>query len=215
MKESLRERRKTMKNKTVKTQELTNNGQDWLRVTLDGRDFDLPFKQIGDRKVAFLDISGQVDFIEQMADLLVEQIQETGLGFDTLLNPVAKSNALAHAIASRLMKTVNPALTSTVVARKSKPGEHHLVEADYKSVTTNGSQTLYLTDEEAKSLQGRSVLLVDDVYGAGGTTKALEELLAKAGAKKAGHVVCAVEKQPDLPKDLIYLYELPSYPAQS
>ncbi len=203
-----------MKNQTVKTKELTIDGQDWLRVTLANKDFDLPFKRIGDRKVAFLDISGQVDLIEHMADLLVEQIQETGIQFDTLLNPVSKSNALAHAIAARLMKTVNPALCATVVARKAKPGEHHQVEADYKSVTTNGIQTLYLTDEDAKSLQGRKVLLVDDVYGAGGTTKALEELLTKAGAKKAGHVVCAVEKQPDLPEDLIYLYELPSYPAQ-
>lgn len=204
-----------MKNQTVQTKELAIDGQDWLRVTLANKDFDLPFKRIGDRNVAFLDISGQVDLIEHMADLLVDQIQQAGIQFDTLLNPVSKSNALAHAIAVRLMKTTNPALSATVVARKAKPGEHHQVEADYQSVTTNGIQTLYLTDEDAKSLQGRKVLLVDDVYGAGGTTKALEELLTKAGAQKAGHVVCAVEKQPHLPEDLIYLYELPSYPAQN
>lgn len=210
----LRKEEKNMKNKMVKTQELTSNGQNILRVTLSQKDFDLPFKIIGSNKVAFLDVSGQADLIEHMADLLVEQMKEAGLEFDTILNPVSKSNALAHAIAIRWMKAVNPAMTSTVVARKAKPGEHHMVEAEYKSVTTNGFQTLYLTEDDAENLEGKKILLVDDVYGAGGTTRALEELIAQAKAMKAGHVVCAAEKQPELPEDLIYLYDLPSYPVK-
>ena len=192
----------------VKTQEIVKDGNEFLRVTLGDTDFDLPFKMISGIKVAFLDISGQHLMIEKSADLLVERLKEEGVKFDTILNPVAKSNALAHAIAVRWEKDVDPTLTHTVVARKSK-GEPHKVEASYKSVTTATEQSLYITDDDVEYLKGKSGLLVDDVFGGGGTTKALKELVEKAGATVAAHAVVAIEDSPKVPADIIYLYVLP------
>ncbi len=88
---------------------------------------------------------------------------------------------MAHAIAVRWAEQVNPELTHTVVARKAKGGEHHAVEASYKSVTTSVEQSLYLTDDDVAYMNGKKVLLVDDVYGGGGTTKALKSLVEQAG----------------------------------
>ena len=192
----------------VKTQEIVKGENEFLRVTLGDTDFDLPFKLISGNKVAFLDISGQHLMIERSADLLVERLKEAGAEFDTILNPVAKSNALAHAIAVRWENEVDPSLTHTVVARKSK-GEPHKVEASYKSVTTSVEQSLYLTDDDVEFIKGKKVLLVDDVFGGGGTTKALRELVEKAGATVSAHAVCAIEDSPNVPEDLIYLYVLP------
>ena len=86
---------------SVKTQVVTVGDKEYLRVTLEDKVFDLPFVMIGGNKVAFLDISGQVSMNEKSADLLVKKMLEAGVTFDTILNPVAKSNALAHAIAVR------------------------------------------------------------------------------------------------------------------
>lgn len=203
----------TITKSKIKEEEIQINGQDYLRVTLENEDFDLPFKVIGSNKVAFLDLSGQVKLVEKAADLLVEELLVSPLKFDTILNPVAKSNALAHAIAIRLLKAGKLGFEKTVVARKAKPDEHHSVEVEYRSVTTPISQTLYLTDEDAEFIKGKKVLLVDDVYGQGGTSKALKELVEKAGGKTVAQIMAAAEKRENLPEDLLFLFDLPSYPV--
>ena len=202
-----------MRKDLVPTEEVTVNGADYLRVTIGGKDFDLPFKILSGYKVAFLDISGQVDMNEHNADMLVDEIKKRGVHFDTILNPAAKSNALAHAIAVRWAKEVDPSLTYTVVARNGKVGETYAVQASYSSVTTVSEKVMYLTDDDALYLKGKKVLLLDDVFGGGGTTRALKELVEKAGATVAAHAVVAIEEGPNVPDDLIYLYTLPVYEA--
>ncbi len=193
----------------IKTQMISVGDKEFLRVTLDDKEFDLPFVMISGNKVAFLDVSGQVSMIEKTADLLVAKMIEAGVTFDTILNPVAKSNALAHAIAVRWAAQVDPSITHTVVARKAKSGDKHAVEASYKSVTTTVEQTLYITDEDVAYMKGKKILLVDDVYGGGGTTKALRSLVEQTGATISGHAVAAVEDGGTYPEGLVYLYALP------
>ena len=50
---------------------------------------------------------------------------------------------------------------------------------------------------------------MDDVFGGGGTTKALRELARKAGAEVSAHAVVAVEQGSAHPDGLFYLFELP------
>ncbi len=202
-----------MRQDLVPSKEVTVNGADYLRVTIGGKDFDLPFKILSGYKVAFLDISGQVEMNESNADMLVEEMKKRGVKFDTIMNPAAKSNALAHAIAVRWAKEVDPSLTYTVVARNGRPGEHYEVEASYRSVTSSTDKVMYLTEDDAAFLKGKKVLMLDDVFGGGGTTKALTELVEKAGATVAAHAVVAIEEGPNVPDDLIYLYTLPVYEA--
>ena len=72
---------------------------EFFKVSIAGKEYYLPFKVLGGKKVAFLDISGQVALNESFAEQLVEMIDRKGIEFDTVLNPVSKSNALAHAFA--------------------------------------------------------------------------------------------------------------------
>ena len=64
---------------SIKTQMITIGDKEYLRVTLEDKDFDLPFVMISGNKVAFLDISGQVSMIEKSADLLVKKMKEEKL----------------------------------------------------------------------------------------------------------------------------------------
>ena len=188
------------------TEIIEKNGQEFLRVTLGERDYELPFKLIAGKKVGFLDISGQVSLIESAADQLYARLKDAGVEFDTVLNPVSKSNALAHAIALRWSKD-HPELTHTVVARKSS--ELSAVSAKYKSVTTSHEQTLSLTEDDIEYIRGKKVLLVDDVFGGGGTTHALMELAEKAGAAVVAHAVIGIEQGAAIPDGLFYLFTLP------
>ena len=188
--------------KEIFTEVVRSEGGEHLHVILGGKDYYLPFKVLGGKKVAFLDISGQVALNESSADELVEKLKEADVEFDTILNPVSKSNALAHAIAVRF------GIPYTVVARKSSSPAK--VEAKYRSVTTPVEQTLSLTDDDVEFIRGKRILVLDDVYGAGGTTKALMELAAKAEAKVVAHAVIGVEGGAKLPDGLFYLFELPT-----
>lgn len=179
----------------------------FLKVELGNDIFYLPFKLIGGHWVGFLDISGQFALIERAADILVEMFEKAGVEFDTILNPVSKSNALAHAIAVRWSKN-HPGLTHTVVARKSSDVANP-VQASYRSVTTPKEQILSLTADDAEYIKGKKVLLVDDVFGGGSTTKALRELVAHAEAEVAFHAVIGVEQGASFPEKLFYLFTLP------
>jgi adenine phosphoribosyltransferase len=191
--------------KEIFTEVLQNESGEHLHVILGGKDYYLPFKVLGGKKVAFLDISGQVSLIESSAEELVEKLHDAGVEFDTILNPVSKSNALAHAIAVRWDKKE---ISQTVCARKSAtPGK---VSAKYFSVTTPVEQTLSLTDDDVEFIRGKKIIVVDDVYGAGGTTKALMELAEKAGAIVQARVFIGVEGGTVLPDGVIYLFELPT-----
>lgn len=188
--------------------EIIKKGDDkFLQVTMGEDIFYLPFKFLGGKWVGFLDISGQFALIERSADMLVEALEKAGADFDVILNPVSKSNALAHAIAVRWAKK-HPEMTHTVVARKSSD-DSNPVQASYRSVTTPKEQILSLTADDAQFIKGKKVLLVDDVFGRGGTTKALRELVDRAGATVAAHAVIGVEQGADFPDDLFYLYTLP------
>ena len=198
-----------MNTEAVKTEIVEKNGAKYLKVTMGGRDFFLEFKFLGGKNVAFLDISGQFVLIEYAADQLVKKLDEAGVEFDTILNPVSKSNALAHAVAVRWAKLHNTDMTHTVVARKSSDPSNP-VRASYRSVTTPTEQILSLTPDDAAYIKGKKVLLMDDVFGGGGPTKALRALVASADAQMAAHAVVAVEQGASFPEDLFYLFELPT-----
>lgn len=192
---------------SIITEIIDNAEGKFLKVTMGEDVFFLPFKLIAGNLVGFLDISGQFALIERSADYLVEQLEKDGAEFDTILNPVSKSNALAHAIAVRWAKK-HPELTHTVVARKSSDAANP-VQATYQSVTTPKPQTLSLTADDSEYIKGKKVLLVDDVFGGGGTTKALRELVDRAGATVSAHAVIGIEEGANIPDILTYLYVLP------
>jgi len=191
----------------VETNIVEKGSAKYLEVMMSGRRFELPFKLISGRMVGFLDISGQVSLIESAADELVKKLLAAGVEFDTILNPVSKSNALAHAIALRWSKAKGVEISKTVVARKSSGSAK--VQATYRSVTTPKDQTLSLTDGDVDFIKGKRVLVLDDVYGGGGTNAALKELAQKADTTIAAFAVIAVEEGVKTPKNLYSLFTLP------
>ncbi len=196
-----------MADSAIKTELITKEGMRFLSVKMGGKEYFLPIKFLGGKNVCFLDISGQVSLIETAADEMVKLLLEKGVDFDTILNPVSKSNALAHAIAVRWTKATGKEISRTIVARKSSTPQK--VEASYKSVTTPKEQILSLTDDDVEFAKGKNILVLDDVYGGGGTTKALMELARKAETNVAAHAVVAVEEGSALPEGLFYLFSLP------
>ena len=70
-------------------------------------------------------------------------------------------------------------------------------------------QTLSLTAGDSEFINGKKVLLVDDVFASGGTYNALEKLVVSSGAEVAARAVIAIEEGAIIDEELIYLFVLP------
>ena len=82
-----------------------------------------------------------------------------------------------------------------------------------KSITTAGVQRLYLGRDDAELIQGKRILLVDDVISTGGSLKAMEELVKMAGGTVVGKVAVLAEGDAAQRTDIKFLAPLPLFNA--
>ncbi len=99
-----------------------------------------------------------------------------------------------------------------ILARKSqKLYMRNVFVAEVRSITTDHVQKLYLDGGDAQYLQGKRVLIVDDVISTGESLHAMEELVRQAGGEIAGRMAILAEGDAVGRNDLIYLEELPLF----
>ena len=77
------------------------------------------------------------------------------------------------------------------------------------SITTKNEQKLYLGEDDVNLLNGKRVLLVDDVISTGESLHALETLVEKTGANIVGRASVLAEGDAKDRNDIIFLSELP------
>ena len=80
-----------------------------------------------------------------------------------------------------------------------------------KSITTAKEQTLYLDGADAKLMEGKKILIVDDVISPGESLAALEALATKAGGEICGRMAILAEGDAQNREDLVYLEKLPLF----
>ena len=85
------------------------------------------------------------------------------------------------------------------------------ISVEVQSITTQGVQKLYLTEEDAALMKGKRVLIVDDVISTGASISALEKLAEKAGGIICGRVAVLAEGDAVDRKDIIFLERLPLF----
>jgi adenine phosphoribosyltransferase len=86
-------------------------------------------------------------------------------------------------------------------------------ESSVRSITTAKEQTLYLDTADAALMNGKRILIVDDVISTGESLNALETLVEKAGGIICGRMAILAEGDAIDREDLVYLEELPLFNA--
>ena len=136
-------------------------------------------------KIAILNILGDTEFVQACAKELGQKL--TGKEFDVLLTAEAKSIPLAYALSVETKKPY-------VILRKSyKPYMGNALKHETLSITTGQSQTLYLDEKDLSLMNGKKVLIVDDVISTGSTLEAMRQLVVKSGAEIAGEAAIFTE----------------------
>lgn len=164
---------------------------------------ELPYVDINETLAyaAFITI-GDTEIIGACAKALVEQIGEA----DIILTAEAKGITLAHEV-SRLMGHEH-----FVVARKSvKTYMQNVIEESVNSITTQGTQKLYLADTETIKLKGKKVCIIDDVISTGESLIAIENLAKQAGGVIVSKAAMLAEGDAANRDDIIFLQKLPLF----
>jgi adenine phosphoribosyltransferase len=154
-------------------------------------------------KIAVLNILGDTELVEAAASALTERLAATA--YDLLVTAEAKSIPLIHALAVRTRKPY-------VVLRKSyKPYMGETVQAETLSITTGAPQTLHLDEKDRELVQGKRVVLVDDVISTGSTLQGMRLVLGKAGAQVVAEAAIFTEGERAQWQNIIALGHLPVF----
>ena len=177
--------------------------QQFYHMTIAGCERDLPLCRLNDTMmIAGFVIFGDPELTTACAKELLARAPE----YDYLITAEAKGIPLVHEMA-RLAGNQR-----YMLARKTpKLYMTDVMGVTVHSITTDREQTLYLDSMDAHLMQGKRILLVDDVVSLGDSIHALEELVTRAGGIVCGKMTILAEGAAKERNDLIYLEELPLF----
>ena len=173
------------------------------KMTIAGLERSLPLCRVSDDLYigAFV-IFGDPELTTACAQELLKRAPE----YDYMLTAEAKGIPLIHEMA-RLAGNQKYFLAR----KKSKLYMRDVFEVSVDSITTEGSQKLYLDGNDAELMKGRKILLVDDVISTGESMTALEKLVEAAGGIVCGRMTILAEGDAQKRDDVIYLEPLPVF----
>ena len=128
--------------------------------------------------------------------------------YDYLFTAEAKSIPLIHEMARQ------SGAEKYFIARKgAKAYMPDPLCVEDKSITTAGTQKLYLGRDDADLIRGKRILVIDDVISTGGSLLAMEALIKEAGGTVAGRIAVLAEGNAAERTDIKFLAPLPLFNA--
>ena len=148
-----------------------------------------------------LSIAGFVIFGDQeLTVACARELLKKAPEYDYIITAEAKGIPLAHEMARQHGDA------KYILARKGpKLYMRDIFSVSVQSITTAKEQKLYLDGADAALMQGKRILVVDDVISTGESLKALEALVEKAGGQICGRMAILAEGDAQERPDLIYL----------
>lgn len=126
-------------------------------------------------RIAIFNMLGDTYIVKAAAAALAERLKT--IEAEVLVTAEAKSIPLIYEM-SALMGLPYVVLRKTY---KSYMGE--AISTETVSITTGKPQTLYLDEKDQELINGRKVILIDDVVSTGSTLKGMEQVVEKANGQ--------------------------------
>lgn len=99
-----------------------------------------------------------------------------------------------------------------LIARKApKLYMKNIVSTEVTSITTAKKQMLYIDSDDVKLMEGKRVLIIDDVISTGESLRAVEKLVKQSGGTVAGRMAILAEGDAKYRDDIQYLAYLPLF----
>lgn len=144
---------------------------------------------------------GDVEITIACAKALLEKSPD----FDVLVTAESKGIPLAYEMSRQSGKPY-------ILARKStKLYMSDPVTVKDQSITTTGVQKLVVDRKDLEAMDGKRVLIVDDVISTGGSLHALESLVNQSKGRVVGRAAVLAEGDAAQRTDIIFLEPLPLF----
>jgi adenine phosphoribosyltransferase len=136
-------------------------------------------------RIAILNILGDTELVQASARELAKKLKS--LEYDLLVTAEAKSIPLVHALSVETKKPY-------IILRKTyKPYMGDALKAETLSITTGEPQVLILDEKDRDTIQGKKVVIVDDVISTGSTLQGMRMILDKANASISAEAAILTE----------------------
>ena len=176
------------------------------KLSIAGLERDLPLCPLNDSAmIAAFVIFGAVELTCACALDLLKLAPE----FDYMVAPEAKAIPLVHEMARQSGRN-----EYLLVRKAKKLYMNGVFEVEDKSITTEGTQKLYMDGADAAKIRGKRVLILDDVISTGGSIAAVENLVDQAGGEVVGRMAILAEGDAAKRKDILFLERLPLFDGQ-
>lgn len=147
--------------------------QEYYAVQICGLTRNLPLFEVAPKvRIAIFNMLGDTAVVEAAADELAKRLPKDA---DALMTAEVKSIPLAHALSVRLG-------IPYVIARKTrKPYMIGATSVEVLSITTGTPQTLWLDGKDLDLVDGKRIIIVDDVISTGSTLAGMHKLVEASG----------------------------------
>ena len=174
-----------------------------LRVA--GLERELPLcKVTNDLYIAAFIMFGDVEITIAAAKELLKMAPE----FDIMITAESKGIPLLYEMARQINAD------NYILARKGpKLYMRDVMYTKVNSITTENQQVLCISGDDAKALNGKRVLIVDDVISTGESLDALSKLVEQAGGNIVGKMAVLAEGDAIGRDDITYLAPRPLFNA--
>jgi adenine phosphoribosyltransferase len=180
--------------------------KEYYEMTIAGIKRALPICPLNDKLcIAGFVIFGDPELTQACAAELLKRAPE----YDVIITAEAKGIPLAYEMARQNGDS------KYIVARKAKKlYMKDVFGVDVKSITTAFEQHLYIDGKDAEFMNGKRILIVDDVISTGESLRAVETLVEKAGGNIIGRMAILAEGDAQNREDLVYLEKLPLFDSE-
>lgn len=172
------------------------------RLEIEGLVRDLRVVEVAPRvRIAVLKLATDAELTEAAGKALAKLVPK---GVEVLVMPDGKAQSLLHVIER---ETGLP----SVLARKARKSymREPVIDTLATSITTKDRHAFYLDADDVAAIEGRNVLIIDDVVSSGGTIDAMTSLVLLAGAHDVNVMAVGTEGEPRA--DVIALTHFPVF----
>ncbi len=171
-------------------------------IDIAGLQRDLPILPVNENlSIGAFVIFGDVELTKHCAKELIRQLPPC----DYLIAPEAKAIPLVYEMSRE------SGIPYLLARKKAKAYMTGVFRVDVRSITTEGTQTLVIDRADAERMQGRRVVIVDDVISTGESLRAMETLVTEAGGIIAGRMAVLAEGDAAQRDDIVFLAPLPLF----
>lgn len=174
-------------------------------INVAGVERDLPLCKVNDELYigAFV-IFGDVEMTVSSATELLKIAPE----HDIMITAESKGIPLLYEMARQSGEN------TYLIARKApKLYMKNVVSTEVTSITTAKKQMLYVDSADVEKMNGKRVLIIDDVISTGESLRAVEKLVKQSGGIVAGKMAILAEGDAKYRDDIKYIQYLPLFNA--